>query len=699
MDEKELVEYLARQIENALNDEDGDVAELRRANFDRYYGKPYGDEEDGRSQFVTREVFEAVEWAIPSVLRFFVGDGRAVEFEPVSEEDEQAAEIETDVVNHIALHRNEGFLFAYELVKTALINPNAYGKAWVEEKTTASFTVYQGVLDLSPFEIDPDIEIVAAEERIDTSTVGPNGQPDPIPVYDVRVKRTKTERKIKLAALPPDEVLVSDSLTSLNLDDADFVCHRRLMTVSELVQLGHDPDELESLSADSDKWNSERVNRLFYEEEHPDSEEEEHGAQKQLWVHDCYARVDVDGDSIAELRHVRMIGDEIFENEEVDYQPFFGTASIIIPNKHVCMSYVEAVENLQLVSTVLTRQLLDNIYAHTDKRHFFNEAGLLADNSTMDNYLDATSSAIVVQGNPAEMVMPETSQPIIPELLQVIEFMKDQTQLRTGVAPQVSLDPAVLRDSTMGAFMGALEHASQRLEVLVRIIAETAIKPLYRKIHYLTRQYLNDPMSLKIRGSWLNANPQEWGERDSLTVNVGLGNQNKQAKMQSLQQQFQTQMQVMPTGMVTFAEIFNTLERLVEISGLGPVSRYFIEPSEENIKSGRYKPPQPPQPDPIQMGQLKALMMDAQSRLEKARSDAQLDAQKMRAEWEKFLRELPLKIAESQRKDRETGERVVDLEERRQMDGHKAVADVRNTGADTRLKDAQRRKLDEETTG
>ncbi len=142
--EEWLKNFVSNKIENAINNEDGTVSDLRSYNFDRYYGKQYGNEREGFSKFTTREVFEAVEWAIPSVLRVFTSNQNAVEFIPHNEEDEEQAQQETDVANYYIHTENNGFLLLHNWTKDLLMFPNGYVKAHVEEKEVEKFARFRG---------------------------------------------------------------------------------------------------------------------------------------------------------------------------------------------------------------------------------------------------------------------------------------------------------------------------------------------------------------------------------------------------------------------------------------------------------------------------------------------------------------------------------------------------------------------------
>ena len=80
------------------------------------------------------------------------------------------------------------------------------------------------------------------EAQIDPMT----GQIVPPPMaHDLRVTYTHPDGRVKLEALPPEEFLISREAKSV--EDADYVAHRRIVTVSELVAMGYDYDDVYNL--------------------------------------------------------------------------------------------------------------------------------------------------------------------------------------------------------------------------------------------------------------------------------------------------------------------------------------------------------------------------------------------------------------------------------------------------------------------
>ena len=252
MTEGELVSFIRRQAARGMNRSDGDLSRTRENALSRYLGAKQGNERKGYSQFTTREVMEAVEWAMPPLMRMFYGSDRVVAFQPVGPEDEELAEQETDVINHSVHNSNagDGFLAIYNFVKSTLMNPTAYMKVWREEKTVKRIHNQEEVsLDqLRILDENEDIKILEQESReIIVSVQTPEGeiQDIPVEVFDLKYEEKTMFRQLILSGVPAEEVLIDNELMSVNLDDARFVCHRSRQPFTELVQMGYDKTKLE----------------------------------------------------------------------------------------------------------------------------------------------------------------------------------------------------------------------------------------------------------------------------------------------------------------------------------------------------------------------------------------------------------------------------------------------------------------------
>merc|ERR1712193_304254 len=87
----------------------------------------------------------------------------------------------------------------------------------------------------------------------------------PIPMlYDVKIKKKTTSGQIKIINIPEEEFLIQRH--TKNLADADFVAHRREMSVGELVAMGYDFDEVMQYAGSGEELDQEEEKRNRFED-------------------------------------------------------------------------------------------------------------------------------------------------------------------------------------------------------------------------------------------------------------------------------------------------------------------------------------------------------------------------------------------------------------------------------------------------
>jgi hypothetical protein len=111
------------------------LAEERSDAMDYYLGDMSKDmpAQDGRSRTVSTDVADTIEGLMPSLMDIFAGSDEVVRFEPIGPEDEEAAQQETDYVNHVFMQNNPGFMVLYSFIKDALLQKVGIVKIWWEE--------------------------------------------------------------------------------------------------------------------------------------------------------------------------------------------------------------------------------------------------------------------------------------------------------------------------------------------------------------------------------------------------------------------------------------------------------------------------------------------------------------------------------------------------------------------------------------
>lgn len=136
MTTSDLKAMLASEKSSAMSGMEGaELAKERSDAMDYYLGDMRKDmpAQDGRSRAVSTDVADTIEGLMPHLMDIFAGSDEVVRFEPVGPEDEEAAQQETDYVNHVFMQQNPGFMVLYSFVKDALLSKTGIVKIWWEE--------------------------------------------------------------------------------------------------------------------------------------------------------------------------------------------------------------------------------------------------------------------------------------------------------------------------------------------------------------------------------------------------------------------------------------------------------------------------------------------------------------------------------------------------------------------------------------
>jgi hypothetical protein len=123
------------------------LMEDRADAMDYYLGNMERDmpAQDGRSRAVSTDVSDIIEGLMPNLMDIFAGSDEVMRFEPVSKEDEEAAQQETDYVNHVFMNQNPGFMVLYSMIKDALLSKTGIVKVWWDEREQEERETYFGL--------------------------------------------------------------------------------------------------------------------------------------------------------------------------------------------------------------------------------------------------------------------------------------------------------------------------------------------------------------------------------------------------------------------------------------------------------------------------------------------------------------------------------------------------------------------------
>jgi hypothetical protein len=338
MDDYQLNSIVSSEIRDSLNHFDTEFSQERIRAMDFYLGEPMGNEVEGRSQVISTEVSDTIEAIMPNLMRVFTANDQYVRFNARTSEDQQKAEQITDYCNYILNHDNSGYKILHNWFKDALLFRLGVVKYYWDESEDIREEEYENLneTELAALLANPDMEIIGVvNEQAASYMEDETGEMVPMDMtYSLKVRITEKTGKIKVENVPPEEFLVNRRATSL--EDAHFVAHRTVMTVSDLVAMGYDRDIVEAHAGTSSiDVDEERTNR-FQDIEANTGTDAADPTLAEVIYYECVMRVDYDGDGIAELRRVCAIGeggDEILHNEPFDHIPFAVVSPVLMPHR------------------------------------------------------------------------------------------------------------------------------------------------------------------------------------------------------------------------------------------------------------------------------------------------------------------------------------------------------------------------------
>jgi len=673
---------------------------------------------DGRSEAVSSDVQDTIEGLMPSLMEIFTGSEEVVKFNPVGPEDVQAAEQETDYINHVFMNENPGFLILYHFIKDALLSKVGIVKCWWENEEVEEKETYHDLTD-DEFNIlvdDPEVEIIAhtkkpappemqqllLQARTGQQSVPSGGAPSPSPqappnYHDVQVVKRKTYGRAKVAPVAPEEFGIEKTARTLrqgHVGGCNYCFHRVIRSQDELIAQGFDEEQIRSLPTYMAITNIEEINRDTVAE-HQNVGEEMNPASRRIEVIEHYVRMDYEGDGKARLYKVTTGSEQgqiLYKGEdpdivEFDEIPFAAMTPVIVTHRFFGRSLADLTMDLQRIKTALTRGLLDNLYLANNPR--VEVAETFASDSTLDDLLISRPGGIVRTKQPGGLNWQEVPT-ISNQIYPAFEYFDSVREVRTGVTKQgQSIDSNALQNQSATAVNQMFTMAQARMRLIARIFAETGIKDLFILLHGIVRKHGQEQQTVRLRNQWVNIDPRDWKKRDDMQVSVGLGTGGKAEQMALINMIIAMQEKALQgglTNLVTPENLYSSAKVLTRIAGHKDVDAFFTDPKTQ-------PPPQPP-PDP----KIIVAQMQGQLQREKQQGEIALEKARMMAdgalEQQKFEHQKQLDILEMGMKEREHAQKM-------QLEHHKAAIDLAKTQHQAELQtqlNSQQMGLNEQST-
>lgn len=643
LSDSEILYRIEQEEQIAYGINDSALSDDRAAAIDYYLGEPFGNEVEGRSQVISMDVQDTIEAALPQLLKVFVSGDRVVQFDPKGPEDQDAAEQETDYINHVVMEKNDGYKVFYVWMKDALLSKNGYVKVYYEQEKEEEEEEYSGLTDgqLALLVQGNNVEVLNHTAYPDPSfPMELNGQaqmmqeagfaaPQIPMLHDVKIRVTEYKDEICIKNVAPENMMISVDTSGPSLFDSRFVQHREIMSRAEAAEMFNlSEKKIDSIFAETNEaYQLEAIARDIYNEEYDRVVEGDN-----ILVRDTYLRVN------DELMRYVVIGTTIVLKEKADIIPFACITPMIMPHRHIGRSYSDLTMDIQLIKSTLLRGQLDNMYLANNGRY------AISSRVNLDDMLTSRPGGIVrVEGEPGTAIMPLSHPPLPASSFSMVEYMDSMKEKRTGVtAYNQGLDSNSLNKTATGIAQ-VMNASQQRLELVARTFAETGVKDLFKLVHRLVRTQYTKPDIVRLRNKWVDVDPREWKNRKDLTISVGLGAGNKDQQLVHLNTIVQMQKEALPAGLTSPDKIYNALAKMTQNAGFKNPEEFWTNP-QENPQAQQAD--QPSETEIAIQGQLAIEREKAQAQLQqeqvRSQNDILIEREKIaaQAELERFKAQL-----------------------------------------------------------
>lgn len=630
LSDEEFLALLKRERENAVGfEKDQKLLDDREKALNYYKGSmPDVASLNNRSKAVSSDVSDAVETALPDILEIFTADDDVMAFQPNSADDVEAAEQESDYLRHVILQENDGFMLLYTLIKDALLSKVGIATWWWETNQKVTETKFEGknAVEMAMAAQSGEIKD-AVQDPIPDPEEGATPAPPLTPTFSFTVCSKKDTSRIRIMAVPPEDFTTASDTVRLG-PTTTYSAMRSRPRAQELLADGIDADLVAKLPEWIQASDSTTTQARDTAGESSDTGTGEPDNLRQVEVITHFIRLTGSDGKTLEAWRVRTGAEEtvLLDKEKVSGVNFAAITPIPQTHRFYGRSLADLLLELQRINTALTRALLDSAYFALNQRMIVADD---ASNSFTISDLLRPEPGLPIRVKTANAVTPVQTGGLGFQPYEALEYFATVGERRTGIVRNAQgLNPDTLHDTAGGA-MALMAASQKRVRLIAKVFAETGLKDLYLGVHATIRENATSERIARLRGKWVPVDPTKWGERNDMTVEVGLGASGKAhdlamaAQMTAIMDKIVQGQGGAAHGPIVMPEnIYNLASDMFSKMGAKKVERYLTDPATA-------PPPPGPPPNPAMMEVQGKLALqkqdqDAKQALEQSKAQAQI---------------------------------------------------------------------------
>lgn len=652
--ETDLAALLAHEIRQARDWDQSEISDKRSRALEYLRGemndvpvRPNG------SSVTSRDLADTMSWMLPGIMRVFMASDRMAEFEPTLEGNsqdpreiaraEESAEQASDYIAHVFFKDNDGYRIVYNGTHDALSTGDGVIKTYWDDKPETEISVHSRLTieQVAQLVDNEDVKILTQEENEEPDLVQDpmTGEAVPVQTYNVKIERTISRGRLKFDSIEPENFYIDEA--AVTIGEARFTAHRDpYVTRSDLIEMGFDRDKVEALSADTNWLDTEESFSR-----HQDSsliDDSMMRSTQRIDLYECYLRVDVDDDGVAETIRAYYAGDagagtvldwEVWDDEV----PFDNIPCYPQPHKYESESVADRTMDIQKIKTILQRQMLDNLYTSNLPLQEVEQDTVL----NPDILVSPKFGGVIWKKRGSAPIQRHEVPFVADKVMAVTEYFDRITEKRTGVSrTMMALDPEVLQNQSATANQNAKDASYSQVELVARHQAELGWRKVFRKALRLIVKHQDRPRTIRLRDTFVEMDPRHWNANMDVTVNVGLGTGSRDRDMAMLNNVLQSQLALLDRfagvgfdreALTLLPRIRRTLIKIAESAGIRNPDQFYPEIDdmqlEQMAQGAAQKRSQPPEAVVIEQ-----MRLAHAEKMEGVKIEAQKYAEQMKAE-------------------------------------------------------------------
>jgi hypothetical protein len=678
-DETDLGALIAHEISQALDFDQSEISARRvraleylRGEMNDTPNRPHG------SSVTSRDLADTVSWMLPGIMRVFMASDRMAEYEPVIHESadpnaakqaEEHAEQASDYVSYVFFKDNPGYRIVYNATYDALLAGDGVVKAWWDETPTTDVSVHSRltVEQVAELTDNPDIRILTQEKNKEPDLVTDpmTGQAVPVETYNIKIERTLSRGRLKVEAMAPENFLIDNG--AVTVEEARFTAHRDPnITRSDLIEMGFNRKMVEDLSADSSITDQQSASARTSDSMLTDNSMMR--STQRIDLYECYLKVDVDGDGVAETIRVYYAGDagagtvldwEVWEDEV----PFTTIPCYPQPHRFESESVADRTMDVQKIKTILQRQALDNLYVSNLPMQEVEEGSVI----NPDILVSPKFGGLIWKKKGSLPIAIHVVPFVADKVFQATEYFDRIIEKRTGVSrTMMALDPETLQNQTATANQNARDASYSQNELVARNMAELGWRRLFRQILKLIVKHQDRPRTIRLRGKFVEMDPRHWNALMDVTVNTGLGSGSRDRDMMMLRTVLGDQVMVTDRlatsgfqreALEMLPRIRNTLIKAAESAGLKNPDAFWPDIDESHIQAMAQQAAEKAKQPPMEI-QLEQMKGQTQGQIEQFKAQSAAQVEQVRVQAQAQLNQQQLQIDQQTEAMKAEGNRI-----------------------------------------